>query len=74
MFILPKINNHYGEATFSYFFGKFANLIFTNHFITNPKVNRKLYKDNIDINFKNFQKHFDFLNLRYEISVNNTFM
>jgi len=74
IFILPKINNHYGEATFSYFFSKFANLIFTNHFITNPKKYRKLYKDNIDINFKNFQKHFDFLTLRYEISVNNTFM
>jgi len=73
IFILPKINNHYGKATFAYFFSKFANLIFTNHFITSSKENRKLFKDKIDMNFKNFQKHFDFLTLRYEISVNNTF-
>ena len=72
-YVTPKANNHYGEATFAYFFSRFANFVFPDTILLDSDEFSKLARKNIDRNFKNFQDNFDMLTLNFDVSKHNTF-
>ena len=72
-YVIPKANNHFGEATFAYFFCKLANLVFPETILLDTDNFSKLATKNIDLNFQIFQKNFDILTLRFSVSNHNTF-
>ena len=73
-YVVPKMNNHYGNTTFAYFFSRFANLIFSDTILLDSNEFRESIIKNIDRDFKNFQKNFDMLTLKFDVSNQNTYM
>ena len=72
-FIVPKMHNHYGDASFAYFYTRFANLILSDNVSHNSYEIEVLTKSNIDLKFTKFQSNFDMLNLKFEVTGHNTY-
>ena len=68
------MNNYFGESSFLYFFSRFANLIFPSGVLLDSDEFRNLAVENLDLNFQTFQKNFDILNLKFNVSKYNTFV
>ena len=68
-FIVKRTKNHYGEATFSYFFSKFLNNVFKDSLNNLGRLSSKKYlNDNFDRLFNIFLTNFDKFNLEYRVN------
>ena len=73
-YLIPKMKNHFGEATFVYFFSKFANLIYPDSILLNPTKFDLKCKEKLDINLRIFIEKFDQFNNEFYVSKLNTFI
>jgi len=68
-FSMVRTNNHFGEATFSYFFSKFLNTVFKDSLNNLSRLSsKKFLNDNFDRLFNLFVSNFDKFNLEYRVN------
>jgi len=73
-FIVPKMNNHFGDATFINFFSRLANYVLHDLIDLSEGDFDIILRKNVVLKFFVFRKHFDMLTLEFCVSPNNTFI
>ena len=68
-----KKNDPVGDASFAYFYSRFANLILSDNVLHNTYEIDVLTKSNIDLKFTKFQSNFEMLNLKFGVTGHNTY-
>ena len=72
-FIVPKMNNHFGDATFINFFSRLANYVMHDLIDLSEGDFDAILRKNALLKFGVFRKYFDMLTLEYNVSPSNTF-
>ena len=73
-FIVPKMNNHFGDATFINFFSRLANYVLHDLIDLSEGDFDIILRKNVVLKFFVFRKHFDMLTLEFCVSPSNTFI
>jgi len=73
-FIVSKMNNHFGDATFINFFSRLANYVLHNLIDLSESDFDIILRKNVVLEFFVFRKHFDMLTLEFCVSPSNTFV
>ena len=71
-FIVPKMNNHFGDATFINFFSRLANYVMHDLIDLSEGDFDAILRKNAFLKFGVFRKYFDMLTLEYNVSPSNT--
>jgi len=71
-FIVPKMNNHFRDATFTNFFSRLTNYVL--HDLIDEGDFDTILRKNVVLKSFVFRKHFDMLTLEFCVSPSNTFI
>ena len=71
---IPKMNNHFGDATFKKFFSRLANYVLHDLIDLSEGDFDIILRKNVVLKFFVFRKHFDMLTLEFCVSPTNTFI